>query len=63
MATNRLKEILGLSSEIKKLDDKGVFVMLDSALPSRLSSAFPPEVSIQRISLDNAMFEIHKFLR
>ena len=47
---------------IRKADDRGVFVMLDSALPTRLLSAFPPEVSIQRISLKNAIFEISKFL-
>ena len=47
---------------IRKANDKGVFIMLDSALPSRLTSAFPSEVSIQRISLANAMFEIRKFL-
>ena len=46
---------------IRKSDDKGLFVTFDSALPSRLSSAFPSEVSIQRISLANAMFEIHNF--
>ena len=29
---------------IRKADDRGVFVMLDSGLPTRLTSAFPSEV-------------------
>ena len=46
---------------IRRESDKGVFVMLDGGFPSRLTSAFPSEVSIQRLSLENAIFEIRNF--
>ena len=47
---------------IRRSDDKGVFVMLDSRLPSRLTSAFPSDVSIQRIPLDEALIKVRAFL-
>ena len=47
---------------IRKADDRGVFVMLDSGLPTRLTSAFPPEVEVQRISLKDAIFQVQSFL-
>lgn len=47
---------------IRKADDKGVFVMLDSALPTRLTSAFPEGVDIQRVSLKEAIDIINNFL-
>ena len=47
---------------IRKADDRGVFVMLDSGLPTRLTSAFPPEVEIQRISLKDAILQVQSFL-
>ena len=31
--------------------DRGVFVVLDSRLPSRMLSAFPPGVTVERIGL------------
>ena len=47
---------------IRKADDRGVFVMLDSGLPTRLTSAFPPEVEVQRISLKDAILQVQSFL-
>ena len=40
---------------IRRTSDKGLFVMLSSAFPSRLLSAFPPEVQVSRVSLDLAL--------
>jgi ATP-dependent DNA helicase DinG len=40
---------------IRRQGDKGLFVILSSALPSRLLSAFPPEVAVSRLPLDAAL--------
>lgn len=48
---------------IRKNTDKGVFVMLDNAMPSRFKDAFPPEVELQRIGLADAITEIRQFLK
>jgi ATP-dependent DNA helicase DinG len=40
---------------IRRADDHGMFVLLSSAMPSRLLSAFPPGVSITRVTLDEAV--------
>lgn len=40
---------------IRRSSDKGVFVMLDGAMPSRLSSAFPEGVDVQRVGLAEAI--------
>ena len=40
---------------MRRQGDKGLFVILSSALPSRLLSAFPPEVAISRLPLDAAL--------
>ena len=47
---------------IRRADDKGVFVMLDSGLPTRLCNAFPEGVEIQRLGLADAIVEIKEFL-
>lgn len=39
---------------IRRADDQGVFVLLSSAVPSRLLTAFPPGTPIQRMTLDEA---------
>ena len=46
---------------IRRADDKGVFVMLDSRLPTRLTTAFPSDVNIERLTLKDAIFEVRKF--
>ncbi|MEZ0259676.1 MAG: ATP-dependent DNA helicase [Alphaproteobacteria bacterium] len=48
---------------IRRSDDKGVFVMLDGALPSRLLSAFPEGVEVQRIGLKEAIALTKEFLK
>ncbi|MCS5596474.1 MAG: ATP-dependent DNA helicase [Alphaproteobacteria bacterium] len=48
---------------IRHENDKGVFVMLDSALPTRLTNAFPEGVEVQRIGIAEATKIIEKFLQ
>ncbi|HYD19115.1 MAG TPA: ATP-dependent DNA helicase [Patescibacteria group bacterium] len=48
---------------IRRSDDKGVFVMLDGALPTRLLSAFPDGVEVERIGLKEAIERTREFLR
>ena len=40
---------------IRSSEDRGHFVVLSSAFPSRLLSAFPPETPVRRITLDEAL--------
>src|SRR5262245_36405285 len=40
---------------IRRQGDRGLFVILSSALPSRLLTAFPPEVSVSRVPLEVAL--------
>ena len=40
---------------IRREGDRGLFVVLSSAFPSRLLSAFPPEVQVSRVPLDAAL--------
>jgi len=40
---------------IRREDDRGVFVMLDAAAPSRLFTCLPPGVELQRLSLVEAL--------
>ena len=40
---------------IRRQGDRGLFVILSSALPSRLLTAFPPEVAVSRVPLDVAL--------
>ena len=49
----RLKQAFGRL--IRRADDRGVFVMLDRGLPSRLLTAFPPDVRIERLGLKEAI--------
>jgi ATP-dependent DNA helicase DinG len=59
----RLKLKQAYGRLIRRNDDKGVFVMLDSMLPSRLHGAFPPDVDILKIGLNEAVQEIETFLK
>lgn len=43
---------------IRRTDDRGVFVMLSAAMPSRLLSAFPPGTPVSRVTLDEAIARI-----
>jgi ATP-dependent DNA helicase DinG len=49
----RLKQAFGRL--VRRADDTGVFVLLDSRLPSRLLGAFPPGVTVQRVGLAEAV--------
>lgn len=56
----RLKQAFGRL--IRRADDHGVFVMLDSRLPTRLCGAFPPGVEVRRVGLAEAIAETRAFL-
>lgn len=56
----RLKQAFGRL--IRRASDRGVFVMLDSRLPSRLATAFPPGVTVHRVGLAEAVAESRRFL-
>lgn len=42
--------------------DKGVFVLLESALPSALYKAFPEGVTVEKVALEEAVEQIRAFL-
>jgi len=58
----RLKLKQAFGRLIRRAGDKGVFVMLDSMLPSRLYGAFPDGVEVQKVGLSDAADQIRKFL-
>ncbi len=47
---------------IRRADDRGTFVILSAAMPSRLLSAFPPAVPIRRVTLDEAVISVSERL-
>jgi ATP-dependent DNA helicase DinG len=47
---------------IRRADDKGVFVMLDAAAPTRLFSGLPKGVELQRLTLVEAIEQVAAFL-
>ena len=47
---------------IRRQGDKGLFVILSAAMPSRLLKAFPPGVPISRVPLDIAIDRVEGFL-
>lgn len=60
MTRYKLKQAYGRL--IRKADDRGVFIMMDAMLPSRLLSAFPSDVIVERVGLSEAI-EITKHMR
>lgn len=48
---------------IRRADDRGVFVMLDPALPTRLTAAFPDGVAVERTGLAEAVSIVRDFLK
>ena len=58
----RLKLKQAYGRLIRRATDKGVFVMLDRAMPSRLLNAFPSGVQASRVGLKEAVMEIRGFL-
>jgi ATP-dependent DNA helicase DinG len=47
---------------IRRADDKGVFVMLDAAAPTRLFSSLPEGVDLHRMGLVEAVEQVQAFL-
>jgi ATP-dependent DNA helicase DinG len=56
----RLKQAYGRL--VRRADDKGVFVLLDPMMPSRLAGAFPEGVEVRRVGLAEAVKEVAGFL-
>jgi ATP-dependent DNA helicase DinG len=56
----RLKQAFGRL--IRSERDKGCFVILEPATPSRLLTAFPPDAPVQRCGLAETVAEIREFL-
>ena len=56
----RLKQAYGRL--IRRADDHGVFVMLDSRLPSRLCSAFPKDVIVERLPIAKVVAQTADFI-
>jgi ATP-dependent DNA helicase DinG len=47
---------------IRRQGDRGVFVVLSAAFPSRLLSAFPPGVAVRRVPLEQAIARVEERL-
>jgi ATP-dependent DNA helicase DinG len=47
---------------IRRQGDRGVFVILSAAMPSRLLRAFPPGVRVSRVPLDEAIVRVRAML-
>ena len=58
----RLKLRQAFGRLIRRATDRGVFVMLASRLPTRLTSAFPPGVQVERVCLAEAVSITSDFL-
>ncbi|MEQ8442412.1 MAG: ATP-dependent DNA helicase [Alphaproteobacteria bacterium] len=61
-AITRLKLKQAFGRLIRRADDRGVFVLLDSRMPTRLLGAFPDGVEVQRIGLKEAVETVGAFL-
>lgn len=61
--STRLKLRQAFGRLIRRADDKGVFVMLDSGLPSKLHGAFPEGVVVERVGIAEAVDHIKTFLK
>lgn len=58
----RMKLAQAFGRLIRKKTDKGVFVMLDRAMPSETLTAFPENTPVERIGLKDAVLKIKEFL-
>jgi ATP-dependent DNA helicase DinG len=61
VARLRLRQAFGRL--VRRAGDRGVFVLLDRRTPSRLFSAFPPGVRIDRVGLAQAVAATAEFLK
>jgi ATP-dependent DNA helicase DinG len=59
IARLRLKQAYGRL--IRRADDRGIFVLLDPMMPSRLGGAFPDGVEVERVGLAEAVKATHGF--
>jgi len=59
----RLKLKQAFGRLIRRADDRGVFVLLDKAMPSRLLTAFPEGVAVERVGLKHAIEATAHFLQ
>ena len=59
----RLKLRQAYGRLVRRASDRGVFVMMDSMLPSRLYDAFPAGVSIEKMELADVAASVRGFLR
>lgn len=57
----RLKLKQAFGRLVRRADDRGIFVMIDSMLPSRLHGAFPEDVEIIKTSLKETSESIKSF--
>ena len=60
LARLKLKQAFGRL--IRNRSDRGCFVILESATPSRLLAAFPPDAPVKRCGLAEAVADIGEFL-
>ena len=58
----RLKLSQAIGRLLRRATDKGVFVMLDRQLPSRMETAFPAGVAVERIGMKDAIDITRTFL-
>jgi ATP-dependent DNA helicase DinG len=61
-ALARAKVAQAFGRLIRRADDRGVFVMLDAACPTRLFAALPPGAEVQRMGLTEAIKAVRLFL-
>lgn len=58
----RMKMAQAFGRLIRKKDDRGVFVMLDRAVPSETLTAFPEGTPVEKVGLKEAVRRIKEFL-
>jgi ATP-dependent DNA helicase DinG len=58
----RLKLKQAFGRLVRRADDHGVFVLLDKAMPSRLLTAFPEGVTVERLGLAEVVRRTAEFL-
>ena len=61
--TIRLKLRQAFGRIIRKDEDRGIFVLLQSAVPSELLKAFPSEIEVKKASLEDAIVDIKSFFK
>ncbi|HBH26284.1 MAG TPA: ATP-dependent DNA helicase, partial [Rhodospirillaceae bacterium] len=62
-ASTRLRLTQAFGRLVRREGDRGVFVLLDPRLPSRLADAFPEGVEVRRLGLQAVLREVGGFLQ